>query len=124
MRASEWLQLALFVGALGLVTKPLGLYLVQALDASGKTWLDPVLKPLERLTYRLLGVDPASQGQGLGSRLLQPALARADLAHMPCYLETNNPSAVPFYQKLAFSVVEEHHAKGSGPGLWAMRREA
>ena len=58
MRTSDWLQLACFVGALGLITKPMGLYLVQVLDAGGKTWFDPVLKPLERLTYRLLGVAP------------------------------------------------------------------
>jgi len=34
----------------------MGLYLVQVLDAKGRTWFDPVLKPLERLTYRLMGV--------------------------------------------------------------------
>ena len=39
------------------ITKPMGLYLMQVLDANGKTWLDPILKPLERLTYRLMGVD-------------------------------------------------------------------
>ena len=57
MRASDWLQLALFVGLLALITKPMGLYLVQVLDAKGHTWLDRVLKPLERFTCRLLGVD-------------------------------------------------------------------
>ena len=56
MQTPDWLQLALFVGALALITKPLGLYLVQVLDANGKTWLDPVLKPLERVSYRLMGV--------------------------------------------------------------------
>ena len=35
----------------------------------------------------LLGVNPASQGSGLGSLLLQPVLARADAAHLPCYLD-------------------------------------
>ncbi len=57
MRTIDWLQLALFVGALALLTKPMGLYLVRVLDANGRTWLDPVLKPLERLTYRLIGVQ-------------------------------------------------------------------
>ena len=61
MNSSGWLQLALFVGALALVTKPIGLYLVQVLDANGRTWLDPVLKPLERLTYRIMGVDAAKE---------------------------------------------------------------
>ena len=56
MQTSGWLQLALFFVALAVITKPMGLYLMRVLDANGKTWLDPVLKPLERLTYRLMGV--------------------------------------------------------------------
>jgi len=52
-----WMQLALYLGVLLLITKPLGLYLIQVLDAHGRTWLDPILGPLERLTYRLGGVD-------------------------------------------------------------------
>jgi K+-transporting ATPase ATPase A chain len=57
MQTSGWLQLTLFVIALAAITKPMGLYLVRVLDANGKTWLDPVLGPLERLTYRVMGVD-------------------------------------------------------------------
>jgi potassium-transporting ATPase potassium-binding subunit len=57
MEASGWLQFALYFVALVLITKPMGLYLLQVLDANGGTWLDPVLRPLERLTYRLMGVD-------------------------------------------------------------------
>ena len=58
MEASGWLQFALYFAALVLITKPMGLYLLQVLDANGRTWLDPVLRPLERGTYRLLGVRP------------------------------------------------------------------
>ena len=61
MKANDWLQLALFVTALALITKPMGLYLGRVLDAGGRTWLDPVLKPVERLTYRLLGVDSSKE---------------------------------------------------------------
>jgi K+-transporting ATPase ATPase A chain len=61
MHPIEWLQLGLYVLALALITKPMGLYLTQVLDSKGKTWLDPVLKPLERLTYRLMGVDSARE---------------------------------------------------------------
>jgi K+-transporting ATPase ATPase A chain len=56
MQTSGWIQLALYVAALALITKPMGLYLVQVLDAQGKTWLDPIIKPFERLTYRIMGV--------------------------------------------------------------------
>jgi K+-transporting ATPase ATPase A chain len=56
-----WLQLALYLGALLLITKPLGLYLLEVLDARGRTWLDPLWKPVERLTYRLCGIDPEKE---------------------------------------------------------------
>ncbi len=58
MRSIDWLQLSLFVAALALITKPMGLYLMRVLDANGRTWVDPILKPLERFTYRLMGVKP------------------------------------------------------------------
>ncbi len=61
MQPSGWLQLALFVLALAIITKPMGLYLLRVLDVNGKTWLDPVFRPLERLTYRLMGVDPEKE---------------------------------------------------------------
>src|SRR5437868_2887069 len=55
METAGWIQLAAFLVALVLITKPMGLYLIQVLDANGRTWLDPVLRPLERGTYRLMG---------------------------------------------------------------------
>jgi K+-transporting ATPase ATPase A chain len=61
MHPSDWRQLAAYVGVLALITKPLGLYLVQVLDANGRTWLDPVIKPLERLTYRIIGADATKE---------------------------------------------------------------
>src|SRR5512135_399758 len=56
-----WLQLVLFLGLLLLVTRPMGLYLYRVLDPQGKTFLDPLLKPVERLFYRLMRVDPRSE---------------------------------------------------------------
>ncbi len=56
-----WIQLALYLGLLLLITKPLGLYLLQVLDARGRTWLDPFVRPFERLTHRLCGVDPTKE---------------------------------------------------------------
>ncbi len=56
-----WIQLTLFIGLLALLTKPLGLYLICVLDPMGRTFLDAVLKPLEHIFYRLMGVDPAKE---------------------------------------------------------------
>ena len=58
METSGWIQLAIFLIALALITKPMGLYLMQVLDANGRTFLDPLLRPVERATYRIMGVRP------------------------------------------------------------------
>src|SRR5262245_24039213 len=58
MQTFGWIQLLFYLIALVLITKPMGLYLMRVLDVNGKTWFDPVLKPLERITYRIMGVDP------------------------------------------------------------------
>src|SRR5215469_10338298 len=57
MQASGWIQFAIYIIALALITKPMGLYLLRVLDVNSKTWLDPVLRPLERGTYRAMGID-------------------------------------------------------------------
>ena len=57
MNIMGWLQLTAFVVVLVALTKPLGLYLGRVLDPEGETFLDPVLKPVERLIYRISGVD-------------------------------------------------------------------
>jgi K+-transporting ATPase ATPase A chain len=61
MNLYGWLQLVLFVGLLFAVAKPVGLYLVRVLEPEGKTWLDRPIKPVERLIYRVLRVDPKAE---------------------------------------------------------------
>jgi K+-transporting ATPase ATPase A chain len=56
-----WIQLGLFLGLLLLLTKPMGIYLFRVLNAEGKTFLDPVIKPIERFVYRLLRIDPKAE---------------------------------------------------------------
>ena len=66
---NAWFQFFLFVGALMLITKPLGLYVVQVLDTQGRTFLDRLVKPVERLTYRVCGIDPSKEQNWLGYTL-------------------------------------------------------
>src|SRR5512133_1949937 len=54
MTANGWFQIAVFVLAVLLATKPLGLYLVAVYDGRVR-WLAPV----ERMLFRWAGVDPA-----------------------------------------------------------------
>jgi K+-transporting ATPase ATPase A chain len=56
MTVNGWLQIAVFFALVLLVAKPLGLYMAQVYERK-KTWLDPVLVPVERLLYRITGVD-------------------------------------------------------------------
>ena len=56
-----WIQLLVFVSILVLLTKPVGLYLTLVLDPAAQTPLDLALRPLERLLYRVFGVDPVKE---------------------------------------------------------------
>jgi K+-transporting ATPase ATPase A chain len=56
MTANGWLQIAVFFALVLLAAKPLGLYMARVYERK-KTWLDPVLSPVERLLYRMTGVD-------------------------------------------------------------------
>src|SRR5260370_34284983 len=61
MNILGWLELAIYLIVLIFIPKPAVSYLVNALDAHGKTFLDPVVKPLDKLSYRFLGVDPEKE---------------------------------------------------------------
>jgi K+-transporting ATPase ATPase A chain len=56
MTASGWVQIALFLGAVFLITKPLGIFMARVFNRE-KTFLDLVLRPLERTLYKVTGVD-------------------------------------------------------------------
>jgi K+-transporting ATPase ATPase A chain len=61
MKIFDWIQLALYIAALLAITKPLGIYLCKVIDADGRTFLDPVIKPIENLVYKLSGVDSRAE---------------------------------------------------------------
>jgi len=56
MTANGWLQILLFLVLVFLVTKPLGIFMARVFNCE-KTFLDPVLRPIERLIYRVSAVD-------------------------------------------------------------------
>ena len=66
-------------------------------------------------------MDPAQQSKGIGSELLQYALAPCDEQGMFAYLESSNPANVPFYQRHGFEVVAEIQV-GSSPTVRPMIR--
>jgi K+-transporting ATPase ATPase A chain len=56
MTVNGWLQILFFLLAIFLVTPVIGGYMARVFTRQ-RTWLDPVLRPFERLVYRLTGVD-------------------------------------------------------------------
>ena len=56
MTANGWLQIGIYLLVLLAITKPMGVFMARVF-AGEKTFLDPVLRPVERLLYRLCGVD-------------------------------------------------------------------
>jgi potassium-transporting ATPase potassium-binding subunit len=60
MTANGWFQIGLYVLVLFLITKPVGIFLTRVFERQ-KTFLDPVLRPVERLVYRLCGVDQSKE---------------------------------------------------------------
>ncbi len=56
MTLNGWLQIGLFLLAILAVTPVLGRYMARVFNRE-RTWLDPVLRPIERLVYRSTGVD-------------------------------------------------------------------
>ena len=56
MSANGWFQFAVFSAILLASVRPVGIYLARVLEGE-RTWLDPVLRPIERLIYRLCGIN-------------------------------------------------------------------
>jgi K+-transporting ATPase ATPase A chain len=56
MTANGWFQILLFLAFVFLVTKPIGIFLTRVFNRE-KTFMDPVLRPVEKLLYRVTGVD-------------------------------------------------------------------
>jgi GNAT superfamily N-acetyltransferase len=71
----------------------------------------------------VLGTDPAHQGKGVGSALMQPVLDRCDEEGLGAYLESSKEANIPFYRRHGFEVTTEVTIKGGGPTLWPMWRD-
>ncbi|MBA2286645.1 MAG: potassium-transporting ATPase subunit KdpA [Ktedonobacteraceae bacterium] len=104
------LQVAIFLVIVLLITKPLGLYLT-AIFTGRRTWLTPVFAPVERLFYRLSGINPEEEQKWTGyviamlvfsgaGMLLLYLLERTQQWHGPFF----NPQTIPNVEpQLAFN---------------------
>jgi K+-transporting ATPase ATPase A chain len=60
MSANGWLQFAFYCLVLLLTVRPVGIYLARVLEGE-RIWLDPVLRPFERLIYKLCAINAAQE---------------------------------------------------------------
>ncbi|MGA9286284.1 MAG: GNAT family N-acetyltransferase [Solirubrobacteraceae bacterium] len=65
--------------------------------------------------FAYIGVSPAAQGQGLGSRLMSPTLERCDAEGLPAYLEASSERNAALYERLGFELQQEIRFAGSPP---------
>src|SRR4051794_16076956 len=70
----------------------------------------------------VIGVDPELQGMGVGRRLVEHVVARADAAGVPCYLETAKAGKGQFYVNRGFEVKVDTVDPVSGLRLWTFLR--
>jgi len=81
--------------------------------------------PKEPHAYlQFLGVDPAYQGQGLGSAILAATLEQVDALKVPAYLENSNPKNTPLYRRHGFEVTGTLRVRSDAPELELMWRDA
>lgn len=70
----------------------------------------------------VLGVDPAAQGRGLGSKLMAPVLEQCDTDGVGAYLEASKKSSIAFYARHGFRATGEVKLP-RGPTVYPMWRE-
>jgi K+-transporting ATPase ATPase A chain len=56
MTTNGWIQIGVFLALILAITKPLGVFMAKVFNRE-RTFLDPVVRPIERLLYRVTGVD-------------------------------------------------------------------
>ncbi len=56
MTVNGWLQILIFLVLIFAVTKPMGVFMARVFGRE-RTFMDPLARPLERLLYRMTGVD-------------------------------------------------------------------
>lgn len=80
--------------------------------------------PKENCWYLpLIAVDPAYQGEGIGSQLMKRAIEAVDKDRLPAYLESSNPKNMTLYMRYGFETMGQIKI-GNAPPLHPMIRTA
>jgi len=107
MTLNGWLQILVFLGLIFAVTKPLGVFMTRVF-AREKTFLDPVLRPVERLIYRVTGVDEAHEMRW--TEYATTMLVFSAVSMLVLYLIQRIQGVLPFNPQHFGAVTPEHLA--------------
>ena len=81
--------------------------------------------PDDHWYLQTLGVEPAHQGNGYGSLLMEYMLEKIDASNaLPVFLETSTEINVKFYKRFGFEVVREEIIPKTDVKQWYLLRKA
>jgi K+-transporting ATPase ATPase A chain len=104
MTLNGWLQIVVFLALILLVTKPLGLFMTHVFGGE-HTFLDPVLRPVERLIYRLTRVDETHEMRW--TEYAAAVLLFSAVSMLVLYLLQRLQGALPFNPQALPNVVPD-----------------
>ena len=107
MTINGWLQIFVFLALIFAVTKPLGVFMARVF-AGERTFLDPVLRPVERLLYRVTGVD--EQREMRWREYAVAMLLFSGVSMLVLYLIQRVQGMLPFNPQHLAAVAPEHLA--------------
>jgi K+-transporting ATPase ATPase A chain len=107
MTINGWLQIFVFIALIFAVTKPLGIFMARVF-AGERTFLDPLLRPVERLLYRVTGVDEKHEMGWV--EYATAMLLFSGVSMLVLYLIQRVQSILPWNPQHFAAVVPEHLA--------------
>ena len=118
MTANGWFQIIFFLLVIFLLTKPLGVFMMRVFNRE-KTFLDPILGPVERVVYRLIGVDDKHEMRWTEYAIAMLLFSGVSMALL--YLIERTQKWLPFNPQkfgnvepgLAFGTAASHEVHGS-----------
>jgi K+-transporting ATPase ATPase A chain len=107
MTINGWLQIFVFLALIFAITKPLGVFMARVFSRE-RTFLDPVLRPIERLLYRVTGVDEQHEMSWI--EYATAMLLFSSVSMLVLYLIQRIQGLLPFNPQHFAAVAPEHLA--------------
>ncbi len=108
---------------LAVALPPKGYALYRAIGASMADFTRGLVSP-NYWYLSILGVNPARQGAGVGTRLVRQTLDGLDSLGLTSYLETYTTEALRWYERLGYHSIADTREPNLGRRYWVMVREA